>query len=97
MARVNVYLPDELARRARAAGLNVSDATRSATGVADAVVVDAAALLDLLAGTPHRPAVRARLEATAWHAPAHVDAEILSALGRLARATTWRRTPSASN
>jgi predicted nucleic acid-binding protein len=51
--------------------------------VAETVVVDAAALVDVLAGTPHRPAVRARLEATAWHAPAHLDAEILSALGRL--------------
>jgi post-segregation antitoxin (ccd killing protein) len=30
MARVNVYLPDELAARARAAGLNVSAVTRSA-------------------------------------------------------------------
>jgi post-segregation antitoxin (ccd killing protein) len=30
MARVNVYLPDELADRARAAGLNVSAVTRSA-------------------------------------------------------------------
>lgn len=30
MARVNVYLPDELASRARAAGLNVSAVTRSA-------------------------------------------------------------------
>lgn len=30
MARLNVYLPDELADRARAAGLNVSAVTRSA-------------------------------------------------------------------
>jgi post-segregation antitoxin (ccd killing protein) len=30
MARVNVYLPDDLADRARAAGLNVSAVTRSA-------------------------------------------------------------------
>jgi post-segregation antitoxin (ccd killing protein) len=30
MARVNVYLPDDLAARARAAGLNVSAVTRSA-------------------------------------------------------------------
>jgi post-segregation antitoxin (ccd killing protein) len=30
MARVNVYLPDELARRARAAGLNVSGITQDA-------------------------------------------------------------------
>ena len=30
MARVNVYLPDELARQARAAGLNISKVTRAA-------------------------------------------------------------------
>jgi len=30
MARVNVYLPDDVADRARAAGLNVSAVTRSA-------------------------------------------------------------------
>jgi post-segregation antitoxin (ccd killing protein) len=30
MARVNVYLPDELAARAREAGVNVSAVTRSA-------------------------------------------------------------------
>jgi post-segregation antitoxin (ccd killing protein) len=30
MARVNVYLPDDLAARARAAGVNVSAVTRSA-------------------------------------------------------------------
>jgi post-segregation antitoxin (ccd killing protein) len=30
MARVNVYLPDELAREARAAGLNISRVTQAA-------------------------------------------------------------------
>lgn len=30
MARVNVYLPDDLARRARTAGLNVSSVTQDA-------------------------------------------------------------------
>jgi post-segregation antitoxin (ccd killing protein) len=30
MARVNVYLPDELADRARAAGLNISGVTQEA-------------------------------------------------------------------
>jgi post-segregation antitoxin (ccd killing protein) len=30
MARVNVYLPDELAREARAAGLNISKVTQEA-------------------------------------------------------------------
>jgi post-segregation antitoxin (ccd killing protein) len=32
MARVNVYLPDELAREARAAGLNISKVTQEALG-----------------------------------------------------------------
>jgi predicted nucleic acid-binding protein len=31
-------------------------------------------------------AVGARLRGSAWHAPAHIDAEVLSALGRLERA-----------
>lgn len=30
MARINVYLPDDLAERARAAGVNVSSLTQSA-------------------------------------------------------------------
>jgi post-segregation antitoxin (ccd killing protein) len=34
MARVNVYLPDDLAARARAAGLNVSGLTREAVEAA---------------------------------------------------------------
>jgi predicted nucleic acid-binding protein len=51
------------------------------------VVVDASAMVDLLARTPDRfPAVRARLAGTGMHAPAHFDAEVLSALGRMHRA-----------
>lgn len=50
------------------------------------MVVDASALVDVLAGTRYASAVHARLQDTDWHAPAHVDAEVLSALGRLARA-----------
>jgi len=38
-----------------------------------------------LVGTAYAAAVRARLQGTVWHAPAHVDAEALSALGRLCR------------
>ena len=34
MARVNVYLPDELATEARAAGLNVSSVTQEALRIA---------------------------------------------------------------
>lgn len=54
--------------------------------MAETVVVDASALVDVLLGTAHAAPVRARLRDTVWHAPAHLDAEILSALGRLSRA-----------
>src|SRR3712207_9336454 len=50
------------------------------------VVVDASALVDLLLGNPLGVAVRARLAGQSVHAPGHVDAEVLSALGRLNRA-----------
>ena len=54
---------------------------------AEHVVLDASAMVDLLARTPDRfPAVRARLAQTVMHAPAHFDAEVLSALGRMQRA-----------
>lgn len=44
-------------------------------------------MVDLLARTSDRcSAVRARLARTAMHAPAHFDAEVLSALGRMQRA-----------
>lgn len=49
------------------------------------VVTDASILVDLLAGTDRAAAVRGRLSGTAPQAPAHVDAEVLSALGRLHR------------
>ncbi|MGI8592886.1 MAG: type II toxin-antitoxin system VapC family toxin [Solirubrobacteraceae bacterium] len=52
----------------------------------DEVVVDASALVDLLLGNESGVAVQARLTGHALHAPAHADAEILSALGRLQRA-----------
>lgn len=57
-----------------------------ATIVAESVVVDASALVDMLVGTAPAAAVRTRLQDTLWHAPAHLDAEVLSALGRLSRA-----------
>jgi predicted nucleic acid-binding protein len=50
------------------------------------VVLDASALVDLLAGTEHASAVRTRLTSTVMHAPAHLDVEVTSALGRLVRA-----------
>lgn len=51
-----------------------------------AAVVDASALVDLLIGTDRGPAVRRGLAGTVLHAPALIDAEVLSALGRLQRA-----------
>jgi len=50
------------------------------------VVIDASAMVDLLARTEdrHRSA-SARLAHTVMHAPAHFDAEVLSALGRMYR------------
>lgn len=48
--------------------------------------MDAAALVDLLAGTNLGASVATRLEGAVLHAPGHVDAEILSAFGRLNRA-----------
>lgn len=53
---------------------------------AETVVVDASALVDLLIDTDLATAVRARLTGAVWRVPAHLDAEVLSALGRLSRA-----------
>lgn len=54
--------------------------------VADAVI-DASALVDFLLGTEHGRAMNSALTGfAALHAPAHMDAEVLSALGRLHRA-----------
>jgi predicted nucleic acid-binding protein len=50
------------------------------------VVLDASALVELLIGTRLGIAVRERIRACDLHAPAHLDAEVLSALGRLHRA-----------
>jgi predicted nucleic acid-binding protein len=50
------------------------------------VVVDASALVDLLLNNHVGGAVRRRIAGHALHAPAHLDAEVLSALGRLHRA-----------
>ncbi|MDQ0380416.1 type II toxin-antitoxin system VapC family toxin [Amycolatopsis thermophila] len=53
---------------------------------AEIVVLDASVLVDLLAGTDLAAAAKERLPGTVLHAPAHLDAEVLSALGRLERA-----------
>lgn len=52
----------------------------------EALVVDASALVEALLGTNVGASVRARMRGHALHAPAHLDAEVLSALGRLHRA-----------
>jgi predicted nucleic acid-binding protein len=49
------------------------------------VVIDASAMVDLLLGGPVGDAVAARISDVTLHCPAHLDAEILSALGRLHR------------
>ncbi len=49
-------------------------------------VADASALVDLLLGNELGDAVQRRLAGHVLHAPAHADAEILSAFGRLQRA-----------
>ncbi|MDA8062961.1 MAG: type II toxin-antitoxin system VapC family toxin [Actinomycetota bacterium] len=51
----------------------------------DDAVVDASALVDLLLDNDLGRAVRRRIAGHALHAPAHIDAEVLSALGRLHR------------
>jgi predicted nucleic acid-binding protein len=49
------------------------------------LVVDASAIVDLLVGESLGPAVEGRVEGRLLHAPAHIDAEVLSSLGRLHR------------
>jgi len=50
------------------------------------LVVDASAWVSLLANARSAPLVAERLRGRELHAPAHLDAEVLSALGRLQRA-----------
>jgi predicted nucleic acid-binding protein len=54
--------------------------------VPESIVVDASAMVEALIGTPLGAAVRTRFRGCELHAPAHLDAEVLSALGRLNRA-----------
>ncbi len=53
----------------------------------EALVVDASALVEALLGTDMGVRARAQMRGHVLHAPAHVDAEVLSALGRLFRAS----------
>ena len=52
----------------------------------EALVLDASAVVEALLGSATGLAVRRRMRATQLHAPAHLDAEVLSALARLHRA-----------
>lgn len=54
--------------------------------MAEALVLDASAMVDLLVGSSLAGAIEARLQGSELHAPSHFDAEVLSALGRLHRA-----------
>jgi predicted nucleic acid-binding protein len=53
---------------------------------AEVLVLDASAAVETVLGSKTGLAVRHRMRATQLHAPAHLDAEVLSALGRLHRA-----------
>ncbi len=54
--------------------------------VSEPVIVDASAMVDLLVGSPTAPSIERLLRGHEVHAPAHFDAEVLSAMGRLQRA-----------
>lgn len=54
--------------------------------MAEKAVIDASAIVDLLARSGGGPAALVRLSGRELHAPAHLDAEVLSGLGRLHRA-----------
>lgn len=58
----------------------------AATDGPETLVLDASVAVDLLAGTTAAEPAAKRLAHTELHAPAHLDAEVLSALGRLHRA-----------
>jgi predicted nucleic acid-binding protein len=52
----------------------------------EVLVIDASAVVEALLGTDLGVEVRGRIRGHQLHAPAHLDAEVLSALGRLHRA-----------
>lgn len=54
--------------------------------VAATVVLDTSAAVEVLLGSSTGLSARRRLRSTQLHAPAHLDAEVLSAIGRLQRA-----------
>jgi predicted nucleic acid-binding protein len=54
--------------------------------VPEELVLDASAVVEALLGTDLGVEIRQRMRGHRLHAPAHLDAEVLSALGRLHRA-----------
>lgn len=52
----------------------------------ESLIVDASAMVHLLVGSSLARSIKKRLLGSDLHAPAHFDAEVLSALGRLHRA-----------
>jgi predicted nucleic acid-binding protein len=54
--------------------------------MAEVLVLDASAMVDLLVGSSLAGTIQARLEGSELHVPSHFDAEVLSAVGRLHRA-----------
>ncbi len=50
-----------------------------------ALVLDASAIVELLLDAPATEPIRRRIRGNELHAPAHFDAEVLSALGRMHR------------
>jgi predicted nucleic acid-binding protein len=62
----------------------------------EALVVDASALVEALLGTNLGTRVRARMRGHVLHAPAHLDAEVLSAIGRLHRAADIQESAAAA-
>ena len=54
--------------------------------MAEQIVLDASAMVDLLVRSAPAQSIAARLQGNELHVPAHFDAEVLSALGRLHRA-----------
>ncbi len=59
------------------------------------VVVDASAMVELYSDTAQGASVEDRLLGEELHAPAHLDSEVLSALGRLHRAGAMSVTETA--
>ena len=55
--------------------------------MAESLVLDASAMVDLLVGSDHAGSIQAHLHDTELHVPGHFDAEVLSALGTLHRAS----------